>query len=416
MVGNLFFSKQDCDQLTELQVLAWSLVGAVVFVCSWLCTGGGYCCSLPIFAACCFYCYRSDCRALNQGAIAKLAEVAGNVRENVKFLLREDKRSVLLILSYLAIKVFLVVFYPAVERSNGSPLSLVLFTVFFICIYLVPPSFTAIFSSLKPSLWGKKNISGNVKLSLKHILYWRRSLLVVVVIVVGTYLLDGEISALVRFLGAGKPCWPLLSHAQVQDAERLPPNMISTIPWHKKFKNYRPHLVLRFFITYGRELGEVCRLLPVLIGSFMLAQLLLPPKNLIRKALFASIAGVVLGGVTSGIFKILFHRYRPNAYGNPYMWTGPGITTVNYLKFSKLDLSFPAGHTTVTTAVATCFYFFISSNVRSVKLSRLTSILLLLCLYTHPVLVLVSRVSDCFHWTSDASFGVCKACILLLLF
>lgn len=416
--------KQDCAQLSELQVLAWSLVGAVVFVCSWWYTGGGYSCSIPVFTACCFYCYSSYGSSSGKlGPISELVKLTENVKNNVKFLLREDKRSVVLILSYLIIKVSLVLAYPAAEKSNGSPMSLILFTVIFICTYLVPPFFTAIISSLKALcsyyLWAKNEraasyrVSGAVMLYLRHVLQWRRSLLVVAVIVVSTYLLDSELSAMLRFLGAGKPCWPLLSHKSVRELGKLPPNMISTIPWHKKFKDYKPHLVLGLVISYGRELGEVCHLLPVLIGTFMLAQLFLPPQNSqIKKAFFASIAGVVLGGVTSGIFKILFHRYRPNAYGNPYMWTGPGMTTVDHLKFSKLDLSFPAGHTTVTTAVATCLYIFISSNLKRVKVSRLVDILLLFCLYTHPVLVLVSRVSDCYHWTSDASFGVCKTIVL----
>jgi membrane-associated phospholipid phosphatase len=167
-------------------------------------------------------------------------------------------------------------------------------------------------------------------------------------------------------------------------------------------------------IVIGRELGEVCRLLPMLIGTYTLSQVFLPPKNtLIKTALFASIAGVVLGGVTSGFFKILFHRYRPNAYGNPYMWTGPGVTTVNHLEFSKLDLSFPAGHTTVTSAVSTCWYAFIVSS-QQLCTSPFTNIFLFLSLYIHPFLVLLSRVSECYHWTSDATFGVSFIIIVVI--
>ena len=421
--GELLWCRQDCANLSQRQVLVWSLVGAVIFVCSWWFTGGGYYCSLPIFAACLFYCYSSGSCSLRLGAsgIIKLTQrLVRNTRKNVKFLFREDKRSVLLILFYLTIKVSLMAFFPATESSNGSPLSLILFTAVFISIYLLPPSFSAIFSALKSFLsccspWGnsKRTMSGNgisesMVICFKYILQWKWSLFIVGMIVMGTYLLDAELSAMIRFLGAGKSCWPILRH-QGEDEEKLPVNMINTIPWHETFKDYKPPSVLGYLISYGRELGEVCHLLPLLIGTYTLAQLLLPPENsLIKKALFASIAGVVLGGITSGSFKILFHRYRPNAYGNPYMWTGPGITTVNHFKFSKLDLSFPAGHTTVTTAVATCLYVFISSNLKNIKHSRLVVILLFLCLYTHPLLVLVSRVSDCYHWTSDASFGVCE--------
>ena len=430
--GNPLF-KKDCSHLSELQVIVWSFVGAVVFVCSWWYTGGGYYCSLPIFALCFFYCYKYDCSSrkleVASSKYTRLArQLTGNIRKNMKFLLREDKRSMFLILSYLIVKGFLVVAYPAAESSNGSPLSLILFTAIFICIYLIPPIFTTIFFSVKAlcrvcSHWGENHSTSSygilekMVLCFRHVLKWKRSLLVVSVIVMSTYLLDGELSAMIRFMGVGKPCWPILGHQKALDTEKMPSNMINTILWQRKFKDYKPHSVLRLIISYGRELGEVCHLLPLLISTYTLAQLLLPPKNsLIKKALFASIAGVVLGGVTSGMFKILFHRYRPNAYGNPYMWTGPGMTTVDHMNFSKLDLSFPAGHTTVTTAVATCIYVFTSSNLNRVKLSRLAWILLLLCIYTHPILVLVSRVSDCYHWMSDASFGVCKTNICHLYF
>jgi len=399
---------------TELQLLLWSVVGAVVFTFSWFVTGGGFVCSLPIFAACSLYCCTPGC--LSSCCWANLKEnicsicLATSLKRNLKWILKEDKKVVMLIFGYFSAKSFLLLFYPALESSNGSPLSLILFTVLFISIYLASPILAAIFRLLRSLCKGQVGIRlcGEKAASISgSILTFKSSLLAISGVVLLTYLLDGEISSFLRFVGAGKPCWPLLVPASQINKGQLPPNLLGSIQWHSKWKDYRPHWTLQMAISYGRELGEVCHLLPTLIGTFVLAQLLLPPAYYrIKEALFACIAGVVLGGVTSGSFKVLFHRYRPNAYGNPYLWTGPGMTTVNHLQFSKLDLSFPAGHTTVTTAVATCLYVFATSSLSQVKMSRMAAFLLLLCLYTHPVLVLMSRVSDCFHWTSDTSFGV----------
>ena len=141
----------------------------------------------------------------------------------------------------------------------------------------------------------------------------------------------------------------------------------------------------------------------MLIGIYVFAQLVVPHRHsCIKVSSFACITGVVLGGAASASLKILLHRYRCNVYGDPYMWKGPGTAFVNHLSFSKLDLSFPCGHTTVTCAVATCLYQVVI--LVSHKFQQPSKVWLLVCIY---IVVLVSRVSDCYHWTSDATFGVC---------
>lgn len=396
-----------CKCHCGVQVLAWSTLGAVFFECCWWSTGGGYCCSVPIFLALFSYCYG---RGLVTSSI--LHTLARNIKVNAVFMCKEEKQSVLLILSYFSIKCGLTIAYPKGEKSNGSPLSLVLFTILFILIFLVP----SIIGFLVRSVLSRdEDVSASsvqqhwrpagMRFYYEALYVWKRSILVCAVLVLGSYLLDSEITALLRFLGKGVPCWPLLGPPKADPS--IPSGMLNSYPWHTAFPEYRPSSLVTGLILFGRELGEVCHLLPMLIGTYTLSQIFLPPRNsLIKSALFASIAGVVLGGVTSGSFKILFHRYRPNAYGNPYMWQGPGMTTVNHLKFSKLDLSFPAGHTTVTSAVATCWYACIMLNLKQLCISPCINLLILLSLYIHPVLVLLSRVSECYHWTSDATFGV----------
>ncbi len=403
------------SSIVQLQVLIWSILGTVLFVSSWCVTGGGYFCSLPVFAACSLYCCSSGWCSSGCCLTGLRSSMIGSclacLKNNCRSVVERDKRMLMLVAGYCGTKSYLMWFHPAVEKSNGSPLSLILFTVFYILIYVIPPLLEVIFSHLKALCKGQSvmtNWRKIARLILKAVSSWKRSLLAIFSIVLVTYLLDGQITSSIRFLGAGKLCWPLLlSQNSAPPANNLPPSIHHSILWHLQWKNYQPHWLIKSLISYGRELGEVCHLLPVLIGTFVFSRILFPQAySHVNRALFACIGGVVLGGVICGSFKILFHRYRPNAYGNPYMWTGPGMTTVNHLAFSKLDLSFPAGHTTVTTAVATCLYMSVTMNLAGVKVSRWTSLLLLLCLYVHPVLVLLSRVSDCYHWTSDASFGV----------
>lgn len=399
---------------TTAGVMAWSLLGAVVFELSWWKTGGGYPCSIPIFLALFCYCYG---RELISPSILRV--LARNIASNIAFMCREERKCLLLMASYFSIKSGLSVGYPKGEKSNGSPLSLIAFTILFISIFLVPLLLRTItrmvcccFACVKHSSTASSphregprlNWKKNVKFYWKALNRWRKSILVFSVLVLGSYFMDSSITAILRFLAMGKPCWPLLPP---KDTASIPSNILSTYQWHVIFPEYKPMYLVKRFILIGRELGEVCHLLPMLISMYILSQIFLPPKNsLIKSALFASITGVVLGGVTSGSFKILFHRYRPNAYGDPYMWKGPGLTTVDHLQFSKLDLSFPAGHTTVTSAVATCWYAFIQLHFQQLCFSPCMNLLVLCFLYINPFLVLVSRVSECCHWTSDATFGV----------
>lgn len=393
-----------------IRLLTCSFLGAVFFECCWWSTGGGYYCSVPIFLALSCYCYGKQLLSLSIPG-----ELASNIKTNVAALCRQEKRSILLILSYFATKVGLTIAHPKGEESNGTPLSLIVFTILFICIFLVPSLLKIVWSLLKSVITcctRSSPSSASLQEHQKSDLYfhhksafaWKKSVLVCAALVLGSYLLDSNLTAMVRFLGKGRPCWPLLLP---KDKSTVPSNILNVYSWHTMFPDYKPYALVKRLILIGRELGEVCHLLPMLIGTYVLSHIFLPPKNsLIKSALFASIAGVVIGGATSASLKILFHRYRPNAYGDPYMWKGPGMATVNHLQFSKLDLSFPAGHTTVTSAVATCWYAFIMLNLRQLCVSPCINLLILFCLYIHPVFVLLSRVSECYHWTSDATFGV----------
>jgi len=378
----------------------WTATGFVVFTIVWGCTDGGYHSSFPLFLFLFIYCYGTSIFKKTFCGV-----VMSNAKLNLNYLLKEDRQVVFLVISYLSLKVLLLVTLPDMENSNGSPLSLVLFTVLFIATYLLPTiraigKMCFIKKSCRFSVSFASNVSGFF-IGLKQ---WKSSMAFTFLLFIITLVFDADISSILRYISKGIECWPVLIPLNEMDKLPYPLQHAWVKTWNVHFKNYRPSWLVEYCLHYGRELGEVSRLLPMLIGTYVLAQLILPQDcKLVKKTLFASIAGVVMGGVVSASFKILIHRYRPNAYGNPYMWTGPGAKVVNHWQFSKLDLSFPAGHTTVTSAVATCLF---STTMDNCKCRKSLTIWLILCFYFYPIVVLLSRVTDCYHWPSDASFGV----------
>ena len=387
----------------SLVIYLWTSSGFVVFTIAWGCTDGGYHSSLPLFLFLFVYCYGAT---IFKRALCRT--VVSNVKLNVSHLLKEDKQIVFVILSYLSLKVLLVVVYPNVENSNGAPLSLILFTVFFITTYMLPEAIQVVRKMyfMKNCSVGSSIGSSSVLRFLKMLKQWKWSTAFTFCLFLITLIFDADINCVLRYVGKGRECWPVLVPIEELDISFPFPLQYAWVKtWNIRFKGYRPSWLVEYCLRYyGRELGEVSRLLPMLIGTYILAQIILPPDcKLMKKTLFASIAGVVMGGVISASFKILIHRYRPNAYGNPYMWTGPGAKVVSHWQFSKLDLSFPAGHTTVTSAVATCLF---STVITNHNCGKMLTLWLIFCCYCHPIIVLLSRVTDCYHWASDASFGV----------
>ena len=391
-------------RISERLLVCWTVMAFIVFTIAWKLTTGGYLCSLLLFSSLAVYVYSR--RVLTVRTITK------HIKENMKYAVQKEIRQLILLLAYAVTKVGIHIFRPELESSNGSPLSLILFTVYFIIIFILPPLLQTAWKSAlyvikcqscRQSLGQQFGCNSN---RLFHtVTRWRYNIIITVFGVVFSYVFDGDITCILRYFGHGKSCWPLLIPRSLQDTLPYPLQHAWFNKWHKVFGNYKPSTFVKELIIFGREM-EVIHLLPMLIGTYILAQLLLPKENwTIKKVLFGCISGVVLSGVTSGAIKVLLHRYRPNAYGNPYLWTGPGTATVNHMSFSKLDLSFPCGHTTVTMSIAACLYLGVMDSLTYSSSLRL-KLFLILCVYFYPMVVLVSRVSECYHWTSDAIFGV----------
>ena len=381
-------------------------VSVVVFLISWTYTDGGYLCSLPLVAL--MLAYATICCECQEGVIATAVSLT---KEKVSDLLKDDKRSMMLLVSYWGFDIIVSYWFPYMEQSNGSPYSLIFFSVSFVSLFILPTALLLLLLPVSSFLkWENGEIEGNkskavILKTLRIVWQQRLTIFCISTMVLLMFVFDADLTCMIRYSMKGKPCWPVLIPASSRSRIPYPLQHAWMKSWHKFFHGYSPGIVANFIQDLGQGLGEVPSLLPTLIGVYVVSLLMVPSKNrTLRLTIFACVAGIVLGGVLSGSLKILIHRYRPNAYGNPYKWTGPGTTVVNHLAFSKLDLSFPAGHTSVTSAVATCLYLGLLESHN--KASLIWRVYVMILLYMFPMAVLVSRVGDCYHWNSDATFGV----------
>ena len=387
----------------------WITVSVVVFVVSWTFTGGGYSCSIPL--ALLMLTYVAVTTLHTKSKVGVFEAAVSMSREKVKYLLRAEKRSMALLISYWCFDTIATFWFPYVERSNGAPYSLIFFSVAFISLFILP---TVLWLLLLPvSLllkWESGLLQGEKsKAAILDVLIivWNQRLTVlsISVVVLVMFVFDADLTCVIRYTMKGNPCWPVLVPAASPSQIPYPLQHTWIKSWHKLYHGYSPGAVQLFIQNLGRGLGEVPTLLPAVIGVYVVSLLIVPSRHrILRVTAFACVAGIVLGGVFSATLKILLHRYRPNAYGDPYKWTGPGTAVVNHLAFSKLDLSFPAGHTTVTSAVSTSLYLGLLQSHEDPPLMWRAFVVLLL--YLFPVAVLISRVGDCYHWNSDATFGV----------
>ncbi len=398
-------------RVNERTAMLWVLFGLLYFTLAWKFTLGGYWCSILLFPALLTYSYFS----VDDSTLGFIKNLLGNTKNNFCYMLQVQRKRVILFVVYAGTKAVLCLFYPELESSNGSPVSLILFTLYFITIFSVLTA-TKILSSAVTHILHSKSSAANQAYQLvlnstvyEAVLKWRKVALLTLLAVLLSYVFDGDLTCFLRYTGHGASCWPLLIPESLQHSLPYPLQYAWFQGWHKIFIKYNPPSFLKELVFLGREM-EVSHILPVLIGTYLLSELVLLKHNWIIKGVsFGCISSVVLSGVISGALKIIFHRYRPNAYGNPYMWTGPSMTTVNHLDFSKLDLSFPCGHTTVSASMATCIY---SGILRTLQASQiqLPSMkfkgFLAVSIFFYPAIVLFSRVSECNHWMSDAIFGV----------
>ena len=393
----------------------WLTLGFVAFSIMRVVSDGGYASSVPLFLVLAVYCYQSVSREERN----IFSYIFTTIKSNLSHIVYNERRVLMLMMVHWLFKLSLLLWYPQGDERLDAPYSLIFFSCAYTVLFILPPLLWALFTTITGYLHtifqSKFSTSPLCSRSVifRTINRWKRSSVVIVLLVLLMYVIDSDVTYVLRYLCWGKPCWPVLVPSIMHDTAPLQYAWIKT--WPTIFSGYQPCPLITFILFIGREM-EINTVLPVLIGIYVLSQIFLPQENAsTKRTFFGCIAAVVMSGLCSGMLKLLFHRCRPMAYGNPYMWSGPGLPAVHHPEHSKLDLSFPAGHPTVTTAMATCLHQALSKGMSAHTGSNWLWWWMTVLLYFYPVVVLVNRVSDCYHWPSDVVFGVRQFTSTLLI-
>jgi len=368
----------------KLDIIEMTLLGVITFYISWFLTEGGVIGALPLCIFLAYACFRRV-----------PAKFSDTVRYNVTRLLTTDRKYIYVGVFWLLLKVTFENFIP---DSNGTSPLLVLFSISVGIVFGIPRCF---------AWW--KGIIKDRKIGPCYLLHpiakhpWLSLLIFLsmfILIVLDPYFT----SYLSMNISQGK-CRLLLAKksAYLDDA-------MTFLSYFPSFININQFNTLDSGLQFTSGLGEVSRILPALITIAVFAQLIVPKQyELVRHIFFRAVLAQVIGGMISAFLKIIFHRFRPIAYGDPLMFEGPGLQVVNHMAFSKLDLSFPCGHATIT--FATCYVFyrgifaFIKSNRPSFEPSQNMRYSIGTLIFIFSCLTGLSRIAHCKHWASDVLAG-----------
>lgn len=130
--------------------------------------------------------------------------------------------------------------------------------------------------------------------------------------------------------------------------------------------------------------GDPWYVIPALGTTYILAEIF--PDRKLRKTTLLSLESLLISGLFVQTLKFTFHRHRPDQYFLYDQFDGPS--------FSSRNLSFPSGHTAVAFSVLTVFASEYADEPGVAPIA-----------YTLATLVMLSRVHDFTHWSSDAFFA-----------
>ena len=184
-------------------------------------------------------------------------------------------------------------------------------------------------------------------------------------------------------------------------------------------------------------LGEVPFVLPSVFVLYVTAHFILGGRPRKRILLQAPLIATVYAGVTSALIKGLVHRERPMSFGDPLIFSGPSLQWRSVQGFSKLDMSLPSGHVSVTLAVAHCLHRLWlvdhgamatsrtdASNRPQARMGKIRSLVTTFirsaAFYVLPCVTAISRASRCAHWPSDTIIGstiglIVAECVVVVL-
>ena len=377
-------------------ILLWTLLCNVAFTVTLYVTGGGFLCSLPLFLCLLLILYWSN----NPRADGSDREgvIRSSIVNNFYWIWATDKRLILLLLVFGTYRLIMNINNPSLEARKGGAYSLILFTALICLFYVLPDKVVLLWSCcLQPrcngsTLWSCLVSSGT---------------LILVMLFLGVclaYLIDADITRIAQHLLGMPSCYPVLE-SQPLYRDLLPANQRVTDHWNAS--NSIPPVIVMMrnaLMSDGEYLGSMNTFLPTLIGLYLISRVFISDRySVVVLTLFYVVQVACVGGMISALFKHTGHRFRPTAFSSPYVWLGPGHRLSLGDGYSGLDCSFPSGHATVTTGVASVIFL---TLINHFTLSLLSTLTLLVIVYWFSFLVMINRISHCEHWPSDVLFGV----------
>tara|TARA_Y100000310_G_C20576876_1_gene760882 strand:+ start:242 stop:814 length:573 start_codon:yes stop_codon:yes gene_type:complete len=130
-----------------------------------------------------------------------------------------------------------------------------------------------------------------------------------------------------------------------------------------------------FTIPFLQFIINLTGVIPITIVIILLFYIVRKNKKKIKTLLL-----IPLAIVAKNLIKLITQRARPN---------------------SEDLLSFPSGHTTVTTTLAIVVYLIIIKDIKNKAIKKILTILIILL----PILVAISRLALNQHWLTDVIGG-----------
>jgi len=288
---------------------------------------------------------------------------------------------------------------PSLEARKGGAYSLILFTALICLFYVLPDKLMLLWSFTLQSRCHGNNALWSWLASSET--------LISVMLFMGVclaYWIDADIINAVQHLLGMSSCNPVLE-TQPLYRDLLPASHRITDRWNASESIPSVIKAIRgVMMDNGEHLGSMNTFLPTLIGLYLLSRVFLPDRHsMVVMTLFYTVQVTCVAGMVSASLKHIGHRFRPTAFSSPYVWLGPGHNLSLGHGYSGLDCSFPSGHATVTTAVATVIFL---TLINQFTLTLLSMMVLVVMIYWFSFLVMINRVSHCEHWPSDVLFGV----------
>lgn len=377
-------------------ILLWTLVCNVAFTLTLYFTGGGFICSLPLFLCLLviLYCGNSSSR----DGSSREGVIRSSIVNSCYWIWATDKRLVLLLLVFGTYRLLMNINNPSLEARKGGAYSLILFTALICLLYVLPDKIMLLWSYIvQPRCYGS---------TLWTFLVSTETFLSVILFlgVCVAYRIDADIIKVVQHLLGMPSCYPALE-TQPQYSDLLAANQRITDRWNASTSIPLVIMTMRnVLMSDGEYLGSMNTFLPTLIGLYLIGRVFLSDRHsVVILTLFYMVQVACVAGMISAFLKHVGHRFRPSAFSSPYVWLGPAHKLSLGHGYSGLDCSFPSGHATVTTAVASVIFLTLINNF---ALSILSTVTLVVTIYWFSVLVMINRISHCEHWPSDVLFGV----------